>query len=175
MRMAWPWDGSDNFHASCRLVACQGSGSQSPESPLPTLVSPVAQDIHVFQSRLSDPYPAAFNDFYGLPSNLRSVFKSGIPWYVREGPEVWRILREACPVCDHPLQDRWLEIGQLICDHLDSCDVQWSSIDPVRFAEAGTKETTELYLWIGVIPATLFIEAAKAAAEGCKDILPRVP
>jgi len=71
------------------------------------------------------------------------------------------------------MQDRWLEIGQLIYEHLDSRNVEWSSIDPVRFAEAGKEEVRALYLWIGVIPGTLAFEAARAAAEGCKDILAR--
>ncbi|KAF5387096.1 hypothetical protein D9615_001610 [Tricholomella constricta] len=188
----------NDFYASCFAVAVQQVHNQSPVSPPPTLISPVAhdiaaqdipvqdipaqgipaqdildQDIHVPQSRLWDPYPAAFTDFYGLPSNPLCVFKTGNAWFEPTGPEAWRIPREARPVCDHPLQDRWLEIGQLICDHLDSRDVQWSSIDPVRFAEAGKKEVSELYLWIGVIPGTLVLEAAKAAADGCKAILAR--
>lgn len=71
------------------------------------------------------------------------------------------------------MQDRWLEIGQLIYKHLDSRDVEWSSIDPVRFAEAGKEEVSVLHLWIGVIPRTLAFEAAKEAAKGCKDILTR--
>jgi hypothetical protein len=67
------------------------------------------------------------------------------------------------------MQDRWLEIGQLIYEHLDSRDVKWSSIDPVRFAEAGREDVTVLYLWIGVIHRALAFEAA----ENCKDILAR--
>ena len=122
---------------------------------------------------LSDPYPGAFTDFYGLPSNPRCVFKTGDAWPVRTGPEAQRILREARPVCEHPMQARWLAIGQLIYEHLDSRDVEWSSIDPVRFAEAGEEEVSVLHLWIGVMPGTLAFEAAKEAAKGCKDTLAR--
>jgi hypothetical protein len=131
------------------------------------------QDIATPQSRLSDPYPGAFTDFYGLPSNPRCVFKTGKAWPVRTGPEAQRILRDARPVCDHPMQDRWLEIGQLIYKHLDSRDVEWSSVDPVRFAEAGKENVSVLHLWIGVMPGTLAFEAAKEAAKGCKDVLAR--
>ena len=156
--------------------------SQLPVSPTTTLVSPPStlnkpdlneglQDTPAPQSRLSDPYPGAFTDFYGLPSNPRCVFKPGNGWRVRTCPEAHRILQEARPVCDHPMQGHWLEIGQLIYEHLDSCDVKWSSIDPVRLAEAGEEEATILHLWIGVIPGTLASEAAKEAAKGCKDIL----
>jgi len=171
----------NDFFVSCIDIAVQEVGSQSPVSPISTLVSPAStfskldldkgvQDIAAPQSRLSDPYPAAFTDFYGLPSNPRCVFKTGDAWPVRTGPEAQRILREVRPVCDHPMQDRWLEIGQLIHEHLDSRDVKWSSIDPVRFAEAGKEDVSVLYLWIGVIPGTL---AAKEAAEDCNDILAR--
>ncbi|KZP22711.1 hypothetical protein FIBSPDRAFT_471046 [Athelia psychrophila] len=174
----------NDFFATCIDIAAQQVGSQSSVAPTPTLVSPAstcskldldegAQDIPAPQPRLSDPYPGAFTDFYGLPSNPRCVFKTGDAWPVRTGPEAQRILREARPVCDHPIQDRWLEIGQLIHEHLDSRDVQWSSIDPVCFAEAGKEDVSELHLWIGVLPGTLAFEAAKDAAEGCKDILAR--
>ncbi|KAG5636345.1 hypothetical protein H0H81_008368 [Sphagnurus paluster] len=61
-------------------------------------------------------------------------------------PILQRIPREARPVCDHPIQPRQLEIGKVVCEHL---------------------------LWIGVVPGTLAFEAAKEAAEGCKDMLAR--
>ncbi|KAG8219464.1 hypothetical protein J3R82DRAFT_392 [Butyriboletus roseoflavus] len=67
------------------------------------------------------------------------------------------------------MQPRWLEIGPLIYEHLDSRNVKWSSVDPTRFAEAGKEEVSVLHLWIGVMPGTLAFEAAK----GCKDILAR--
>jgi len=115
--------------------------------------------------------PGAFTDFYGLPSNPRSIYKTGKAWPVRTGPEAYRILREARPDYDHPIRSRWLEIGRLIYTYLDSCNVRWSSIDPTRFAEAGEEDVTTLHLWIGVMPETLAFEDAKEAAEGCKEIL----
>ena len=53
---------------------------------------------------------------------------------------------------------------------LDSLHVEWSTIDPVRFAEEGG-EAGPLYLWVGVVPRSLSFEGAKAAADGCKKIL----
>ncbi|KZT05709.1 uncharacterized protein LAESUDRAFT_726637 [Laetiporus sulphureus 93-53] len=167
----------NDFFVCCIAIAAQQAGSQSPVSPVSTFsthgLDEDVQDIVAPESRLSDSYPAAFTDFYGLPSNPPCVFKTGDAWPVRMGPEAQRILREARPVCEHPIQDRWLDIGQLICEHLDSREVKWSSIDPVRFAEAGQEDVSALYLWIGIIPGTLIFEAAKVAAEGCKDILAR--
>jgi hypothetical protein len=49
---------------------------------------------------------------------------------------------------------------------LDDLDIEWSTIDPVRFAEI-KGETGPLYLWIGVIPNSLKL----AADDGCKKIL----
>ena len=168
----------NDFFASCVAIAAQQVGSRSPVPPTASTFSKLDlgeddQDIVTPQPRLSDSYPAAFTDFYGLPSNPPCVFKTGDAWPVRTGPEAQRILRETRPVCDHPMQDRWLGIGNLICEHLDSRAVKWSSIDPVRFAEAEKEAFSALYLWIGVIPGTLVFEAARAAAEGCRDILAR--
>ena len=178
-----PLDLNHDFFVSCIAIATQQVGNQSSLSPTTSLGSSTActfskldldegvQDIAAPQSRLSDSYPAAFTDFYGLHSNPPCIFKTGDAWTVRTGPEAQRILREARPVCDHPMQDRWLDIGKLIYEHLDSHNVEWSSIDPVCFAEAGKRDVSALYLWVGVLPGTLGCEAAKAAADGCKKIL----
>ena len=167
----------------CVAIAAQEADSQSPASPTTTLVPLTSafsnldldesvQDMVDPHARLSDPYPGAFTDFHGLPSNPRCVFKTGDAWSMRTGPEAQRILREARPVCDHPMQDRRLEIGQLIYKHLDSRDVEWSSIDPVRFAEAGKEKVSVLHLWIGMMHGTLAVETAKdiLAREGFLDV-----
>ncbi|KAF8894311.1 hypothetical protein CPB85DRAFT_1330186 [Mucidula mucida] len=88
------------------------------------------------QSRLSDSYPTASTDFLAL-SNPRCVFKTGTAWPVRTGPQAQRLLREALPVCDHPMQDRWLEIGQLISEHLDSCGV--GVVSCLRCCQGGSR------------------------------------
>lgn len=81
-----------------------------------------------------------------------------------------RLLREARPICNHPIQDVWPTLGKEIYEFLDSLEVKWSSIDPVRFAEKGG-EAGPLHLWIGVQPKSLSFKDAKAAAIGCKGIL----
>jgi hypothetical protein len=48
--------------------------------------------------------------------------------------------------------------------------LRWTSIDPVRFAEA-EGEPGPLFLWVGVIPRTLSRDDAEAAAARCKEIL----
>ncbi|KAF5346983.1 hypothetical protein D9758_010100 [Tetrapyrgos nigripes] len=124
----------------------------------------------------SDSYPGAYTDFYGIPSNPRCVFKTGNTWFVPRGPEAQRILREARPVCDHPMGEMWLDLGKHVYEFLDSLNVKWTSIDPVRFApvrytEKGEDQVSCLHLWVGVMPGTLSLEDAKAAAKGCKGIL----
>jgi hypothetical protein len=52
---------------------------------------------------------------------------------------------------------------------LDSVGINWSTIDPVRFAEEGKKEADPVYLWIGVVPRSLSFEDAQDAAVGCKS------
>jgi hypothetical protein len=64
----------------------------------------------------------------------------------------------------------WFTLGKQIYEFLDSKEVKWSTIDPVRFAEVG-KEAGPLHLWVGVVPKFLSFEDAKAAADGCKNIL----
>ncbi|KAI6118380.1 hypothetical protein F5141DRAFT_1187254 [Pisolithus sp. B1] len=113
---------------------------------------------------------SAFSDFYGLPSNPVSIYNTGDLWPVRQGPEAQRVLREARLICQHPIQDVWPMLGKRIYELLDSLGVQWSTIDPVRFAEEG-KEAGPLYLWVGVAPRSLSFEHARAAADGCKEIL----
>ncbi|KAF9505055.1 hypothetical protein BS47DRAFT_1374340 [Hydnum rufescens UP504] len=109
-----------------------------------------------------NPYPGVFLDFHGLPSNPKCIFRTGDPW-----PP---FLREARPICVHPIQDSWFELSTQIYESLDFLNVQWSTIDPVRFAEEGG-EAGPLHLWVGVEPGSLSFEDAQAAAEGCKKIL----
>ena len=110
------------------------------------------------------------NDYYGLPSNPISIYHTGPAWPLSAGPHVQRIPREARPVCVHAITPVWRQLGERIYKHFDSIDLKWTSIDPVRFAEAG-KEPGPLFLWVGVMPETLSHKDAKAAAVRCKEIL----
>lgn len=113
------------------------------------------------------PHPGAFSDFYGFPTNPFCIYKTGPQWRVRQGPEAYRYLREARPVCDHPIREAWLELGLTVAQYLDAHNVKWSTIDPVRFAEEENRPGA-LHLWIGVEPETLSFEAARDVGEGCK-------
>ncbi|KAL7278342.1 hypothetical protein ACG7TL_008318 [Trametes sanguinea] len=104
----------------------------APVSPTPTPLSNPC--------RLTNYYPAAYKDFHGFPSNPPCVYKPGPAWRERTGPESHRIIREARPVYEHPLADRWRVIGMSIYNFLDSRDIKWTSIDSVAFAEGGRGE-----------------------------------
>jgi hypothetical protein len=160
----------------------------SPVFPTPTLVSsPIASVFATLDvdgsgkskvivvsdaSRLTNYYPAAYKDFYGLPSNPPCVYKSGPAWRERTGPESYRITREARPVYDHPIADQWRAIGTSIYQFLVSQSVKWTSIDPVAFAEEGeVKPFCPLLMWIGVYPESLLYKTAVTAAEVIKNIL----
>ncbi|KAI0258406.1 hypothetical protein BC834DRAFT_926521 [Gloeopeniophorella convolvens] len=119
-------------------------------------------------------YPGFFSNFRGLPSNPHCIYKTGPEWRVRQGPEAYTYLREARPIFNHPIQGKWYELGTAVYKYLDSVQVSWSTIDPVRFAEVG-REPGPLHLWIGVKPGTLSLDQAKYAAKGCKDILANFP
>lgn len=149
-------------------------------SPMPPVFSELDVDGNVKTKenvvsdafRLTSHYPAAYKDFYGLPSNPACVYKSGPAWRERTGPESYRIVREARPVYDHPIADQWHAIGASIYHFLDSQSVKWTSIDPVAFAEEGeVKPFCPLLMWIGVYPESLLYNAAVAAAEAIKKIL----
>jgi hypothetical protein len=126
------------------------------------------------RSRLTNYYPAAYRDFYGLPSSPPCVYKSDPAWSERTGPESYRITRETRPVYDHSIADQWHVIGTSIYQFLDSQGVKWTSIDPVAFAEEGrVKPFCPLLMWIGVYPQSLLYHDAMAAAEAIKKILAR--
>ena len=113
----------------------------------------------------------AFSDFYGFPSNPISVYQTGNAWPLPKGPQSQRVPREARPICSHPIQAVWRTLGEQVYKFLDSLEIKWSTIDPVRFAEEEEGEPGPLYLWVGVEPQSLSLEGAKAAAVGCKRIL----
>lgn len=133
------------------------------------VAAPIIKTDHQL-SLTSISYPGTLSDFRGLPSHPKCIFRTGDNWRVRGGFEAQPILREARPICIHPIQDSWFGISTQIYEFLDSLDIQWSTIDPVRFAEEGG-EAGPLHLWVGVIPESLSFEDAKIAAEGCKKIL----
>ncbi|KDQ53029.1 hypothetical protein JAAARDRAFT_61589 [Jaapia argillacea MUCL 33604] len=115
--------------------------------------------------RLSAFYPNAGYDFYGTRSGALCVYKTGLAWPVRTGPESQRIIREARGVHGHPMQPTWPELGRRVCDMLDGKNVLWASMDCLAFAEAGQKRFSPLLIWIGVEPKSLSYELANTVAD----------
>ncbi|KAF8483854.1 hypothetical protein DFH94DRAFT_792531 [Russula ochroleuca] len=134
---------------SCVSVATQQEGNGSPVSPTTTTAF----------GDLS--YPGAVSDFYGLPTNPICIYRTGDEWLVPQGPEAQRVPREARPT--------WPTLHIEVYELLDSVGINWSTIDPVRFAEEGKKEADPVYLWIGVVPRSLSFEDAQDAAVAFRD------
>ncbi|CAK7218559.1 hypothetical protein SCUCBS95973_003529 [Sporothrix curviconia] len=108
------------------------------------------------------------SDFNGFPSRPRLIFRTGLPEDLVQCEQPER--EEPRPVFSHPIRDSWPLLGKEIYVYLDSVDVQWSTIDPIRFALKGAPPGP-LHLWIGVNPGSLNLDDAKTAAAGCKSIL----
>lgn len=170
---------SKEFLDGCLDISTQ-VGNQSPISSTDILVPPTAfssgdfslpshdertamDNVDSKATCLTDKYANAYSDFYG--SGTPCVFKSGPAWHVREGPQAQGIVREARPVYRHAIGPTWLAIGKRIYDNLDSDGVQWTSINPLAYADAGeAKPFCPLILSIGVKPHSLLYNAAIAAA-----------
>ncbi len=130
----------------------------------------MATDDVVNKTRLTHKYPNAYSDFYG--SGVACVYKTGPSWPVREGPEAQGIVREARPVYGHTTGSEWLPTGQLIYQSLDSMKVEWTSIDPLAYANEGeARPFCSFIVSIGVKPRSLHYDVAVAAADGVKKIL----
>ncbi|KAH9172465.1 hypothetical protein EDB89DRAFT_2242911 [Lactarius sanguifluus] len=159
----------NEFSSSCIAVA-QQEYTGSPATVSPTTIAVGDFDLTKSKDVPEAGYPGAFIDFYGFPSNPISVYRTGDTWPVPKGPQARRVPREPRPICNHPIQAVWHTVGVQVYKFLDSIEVKWSTIDPVRFAEKGG-EAGPLYLWVGVDPRSLSLKGAKAAAVGCKRIL----
>jgi hypothetical protein len=166
-------DYNSEFFTSCIAVATQQECKGSNGTPTAIAFGDLDLAKDVPKDIVSQPYPGAVSDFYGLPTNPISIYRTGNEWPVQD-PKGWpgvRVAREARPVFNHPLQDVWSTLHIEVYEYLDSVGVIWSTIDPVRFTEEGKREASPLYLWIGVIPRSLSFKDAQAAAIGCKQIL----
>src|ERR1700722_7382534 len=121
-------------------------------------------------TRLTDKYPRAYSDFYG--SGTPCVYKTGPEWSVRKGPEAQGIYREARPVYGHPIGSVWVSISKLMGCDLKSIGVQWTSINPLAYINAGeAKPFCPLLISVGVKPYSLAYDDAVAAAAVVKNIL----
>lgn len=57
-------------------------------------------------------------------------------------------------MCEHPIADVWNDLGLQVVEYLDSVNVTWTTIDPVRFTEA-EKDAGPVFLWVDVKPGSL--------------------
>ncbi|KAK6359597.1 hypothetical protein TWF696_000747 [Orbilia brochopaga] len=155
--------------SSLWLVDSQESSQQGSKPPVLNTInssSSSADGASHNNPAAASSYPGAISDFYGLPSNPRCVFRTGDFW-----PRQWGDRRESRPVLNHPISEVWDSLGVTIYQHLDSLNILWTSIDPVRFGMREGAESTALHLWIAVVPGSLSLSDAQMAADGCKNIL----
>ncbi|KAF8992685.1 hypothetical protein BDQ17DRAFT_1253700, partial [Cyathus striatus] len=92
------------------------------------------------------------------------------------GLEAYLVPKVIRPVFDDKFAAVWEEMGTQIYKHLDDANVNWTTIDVVRFAEPVKYNTVRetvgpIFLWIGVHPGSLSRELAEKEAVACKEIL----
>ena len=131
------------------------SGNTSP-AMVPTAPSPVESKCY----------------YYGIPSQPRLVARSSTDvWAEPTGPEAYLVPKESRPIGSHPLREIWgAVVGPAIVDYLDSKEVKWTSLDPIRMGYAGVP-SPPVILWIGVVPGSLSAEDGVEVATHCKGIL----
>ncbi|KAF5329345.1 hypothetical protein D9619_009275 [Psilocybe cf. subviscida] len=118
---------------------------------------------------LSDNYKNAYRDFH--PSGVPCIYKSGPDWPEGQDQWTWWTKREVRPVHGHPIQHDWLPIGKHICERLDFLHVEWTSINPLAYAnEDETKPFCPFIVCIGVEPESLSYQAAVDAATAVNEI-----
>ncbi|KAG8910824.1 hypothetical protein FRC02_006996 [Tulasnella sp. 418] len=121
-------------------------------------------------SRLTNDYPYAFTDFFG--SGTPCVFKTGPKWPIAVGPESQKIVRAARPIYKHPIAPTWLKTAWTIVARLDSLQVNWNTVNPLAYANAGEAALIcDFVITIGVQPGSLAYAAAVAAANAIDEIL----
>ncbi len=121
-------------------------------------------------SRLTDSYKYAYADFYG--SGTPCIIKTGLSWPIREGIQEQKFIRAARPIYNHPIRPAWRSIAWSIVAKLDSLQVEWNTINPLAYANAGEAALIcDFVITIGVRPGSLAYDAAVAAATAVDKIL----
>ena len=59
--------------------------------------------VKPYVAQLIEHYLAAYKDFWGVPSNVPCIYRSGLAWPERTGPKSQRFIRDARPVYSHPI------------------------------------------------------------------------
>lgn len=161
-----------NFLLSClnmsyRITSYQPPGG-SPLSPTAGASNPTKDDGR----RLTDSYPLAFADFHG--SGSPCIYKTGPAWPLDTDYAGYtcKIVRAARPIHGHPIQRVWRETVWAIVGVLDARGVEWSTVDPLAYANAGEKALVcEFVVVVGVRPGSLVYEDAVAAAHAVEAVL----
>ncbi|KAG8694292.1 hypothetical protein FRC09_009945 [Ceratobasidium sp. 395] len=121
-------------------------------------------------SRLTDSYLYALTDFFG--SGTPCIFKTGPAWPIATGLESQKIVRAARPIHNHPIAPIWLDTARAIVARLDLLQVNWNTVNPLAYANAGEAALIcDFVITIGVQPGSLAYADAVAAANAVDEIL----
>jgi hypothetical protein len=124
------------------------------------------------QTRLTDNYPNAYSDTYGLRSGRGFIFKTGPAWPKGEVPYGRPLPHELRPVNDHPITPVWDDILTRIETRLKEDKLPFTAVMPLAFANVGEGEPfCPLVVAIGVEPTKVAFEDAKTVAESVTLIL----
>lgn len=170
------------FLDACLRVHQQAGILSSPLSPTNTLVSPTATLFYPTSliskagvvteemTRLTDTFENAYTDFHG--SGTPCIHKTGPAWPKREGIEEQKLVRAARPIHYHRIEPVWGSISWAIAAVLDKLQVDWNTINPLAYANAGEAALIcDFVITIGVRPGSLAYDAAVTAANAVDQIL----
>jgi len=124
------------------------------------------------RTRLTNNYPNAYSDTYGLRSGRGFIFKTGPAWPKGEEPYGRPLPHELRPVNDHPITPVWDDILTRIETRLQDDKLPFTAVMPLGFANVGEEEPfCPLVVAIGVEPTRVAFKDAKTVAESVKLIL----
>ena len=127
-------------------------------------------DVMDDPKRLTVYYPNAFADFFGCDTPC--ILKTGPEWPTNVGPESQKFIRVARPVGEHPIAPTWVPTAWRIAKKLDELKVDWNTINPLAYANAGEESLIcDFIITITVRPISLVFAAAQAAASAVEELL----
>ncbi|EDR14435.1 uncharacterized protein LACBIDRAFT_321501 [Laccaria bicolor S238N-H82] len=129
----------------------------------------------VDRTRLTDNYPNAYSDTYGLRSGRGFIFKTGPAWPKGQVPYGRPLPHELRPVNAHPITPVWDDILTRIETCLQEDKLPFTAVMPLAFATVGDGEPfCPLVVVIGVEPTKVAFKDAKTVAESVRLILVEV-
>ena len=110
--------------------------------------------------------------YKGLPSRPRLVATTRPgPFETPAGPEAYTVPKELRVLGNHPLANIWEDDLAFKLHHvLNSMDVNWTSTDVVRIANA-EDSSGAVVIWIGVEPGTLSFDDGAVVVLKCREVL----